>query len=373
MTHNQDKIIGPGSIILIFFILLSVPVAGMRYFFGIGAISNLSDAFPWGIWISFDLFCRIAFAAGGFIVVMVVDIFGGKTMKPLLRPAILIALLSYGMAGTCKMVDLGQYHRIWYMMWSWNFESALLEVGWCVMLYLTVLVLEFFPAVLERFKLTKLLTLLKRISLILIIAGITLSTMHQSSLGTMLLIMEDKLHPLYHTQIIPILFLFSSAAAGMAVVIFVTTLTMNILKRPHMTVAQGKLASGIPWVLALYFVIRLADLAYLGRLGLIFEGTLVSYLFLLEMIVGVIIPFFYFLRKSVLSSTAAMFIGSLLVMIGLALNRFTISWFAIAFPEHTVYVPHILEILLSAGILSGGILAYYLAIRFLPVVQEARS
>lgn len=368
--HNQDKVLGTGTWILIFLIALSIPVAGIRYYSGIGAISNLSDAFPWGIWISFDLFCRIAFAAGGFIVVMIVDIFGGKTMKPLLRPAILIALLSYGMAGACKLVDLGQYHRIWYMIWSWNFESALLEVGWCVMLYLTVLVLEFFPAVLERFKLTKLLTLIKRVSLILIIAGITLSTMHQSSLGTMLLIMQDKLHPLYHTAMIPILFLFSSAAVGIAMVIFVTSLTMKVFNRPQETAAQGRLAIGIPWALGIYFIIRMADLAYHGRLGLMFEKSTVSYLFLFEMIVGVIIPFFYFLRSGVRRSTWAMFYGSLLVMIGMAINRFTASWFAISFPEHAAYVPHIMELIISAGILSGGILAYYMAVRFLPVINN---
>lgn len=370
MTNNQDKIIGPGSIVLIILMALAVPVAAIRYFFGLGAITNLSDAYPWGFWISFDLFCGVALAAGAFVVAAVVDIFGGKTMKPLMRPAILTGFLGYILVGTALMVDLGQYYRIWYLTWSWNLHSPLFEVGWCVMIYLSVLALEFAPVVLEKFKLEVPLRILKRVSIVLIIAGITLSTMHQSSLGTMLLIMQDKLNPLWHTQILPILFLNTAIAAGIAMVIFESTLTMKIFKRPAETLAQGKLAKGLPWVLGIYFIIRIADLAYNGRVGLMFDGSVHSIWFWIEMIIGVIIPFFYFLNKKVLKSTPAMFFGSLFVLAGLAFNRFIVSWFGISFPEGSSYFPHIMEIMISAGVVSGGIMAFYLITRFFPVLSE---
>jgi len=370
MTNNNDKIIGPGSIALIILMVVAVPVAAYRYINGIGAISNLSDAYPWGFWISFDLCCGVALAAGAFVVAAVVDIFGGKTMKPLLRPAILTGFLGYILVGTALMVDLGQYHRIWYLTWSWNLNSPLFEVGWCVMLYLTVLALEFAPVVLEKYKLEVPLKILKRVSIVLIIAGITLSTMHQSSLGTMLLIMQDKLHPLWHTQILPILFLNTAIAAVIAMVIFESTLSMKIFKRPAETLAQGKLAKGLPWVLGIYFIIRIVDLAVQGRAGMMFDGSTESIWFCLEMIIGTIIPFFYFLNKAVLKSTSAMFIGSLFVLAGLIFNRFIVSWFGISFPEGSSYFPHIMEIMISAGIVSGGIMAFYLITRFFPVISE---
>lgn len=370
MTTKQDKIIGPGSIVLIIIMLLAIPVAAIRYFKGLGAITNLSDAYPWGFWISFDLFCGVALAAGAFVVAAVVDIFGGKTMKPLLRPAILTGFLGYVLVGTALMVDLGQYHRIWYLTWNWNLHSPLFEVGWCVMLYLSVLALEFAPVVLEKFKLETPLKILKRVSIVLIIAGITLSTMHQSSLGTMLLIMQDKLHPLWHTQILPILFLNTAIAVGIAMVIFESTITMKVFGRPPETEAQGKLAKGLPWVLGIYFIIRFVDLAAQGRVGLMFDGSRESIWFWLEMIVGVVIPFFYFLSTKVRSSTPAMFKGALLVMFGVMFNRFIVSWFAISTPPGSSYVPHIMELMISAAIVSGGIMAFYLISRFFPVLSE---
>jgi Ni/Fe-hydrogenase subunit HybB-like protein len=194
--------------------------------------------------------------------------------------------------------------------------------------------------------------------------------MHQSSLGTMLLIMQDKLHPLWHTQILPILFLNTAIAVGIAMVIFESTITMKVFKRPAETAAQGKLAAGLPWVLGIYFIIRIVDLAAQGRTGLMFDGSTQSIWFWLEMFIGVVIPFFYFLSKKVRSSTPAMFKGSLLVMFGVIFNRFIVSWLGITFPEGSSYVPHIMELMISAGIVAGGIMAFYLLSRFFPVLSE---
>lgn len=370
MTRNQDKLIGPGSIVLLALMGLGLIVAVIRYIFGLGAISNLSDAYPWGIWISFDLFCGVALAAGAFVVAATVHIFGGETMRPLLRPAILTGFLGYFMVGLALMVDLGQYHRIWYLTFNWNLHSPLFEVGWCVMLYLTVLALEVAPMVLERFQLHVPLKYLERASIVLIIAGITLSTMHQSSLGTMLLIMQDKLHPLWHTPILPIIFLTSAIAVGIAMVIFESTLSSKVFKREAETVAQGQLARGLPWVLALYFIMKMADLALRGELGKVFAGTLESTLWILEMAIGVVIPFFVFLSSGVRKSTPAMFGGAILVIAGVMLNRFNVSLLAISAPETASYFPHVMEIIISASIVAAGILAFYLFVRFFPVLAE---
>ena len=373
MASKKDKVFGTGSIVLFVLIGLALIVALIRYFFGLGAISNLSDAYPWGIWISFDLLCGVALAAGAFVVAASVHIFGGETMKPLLRPAILTGFLGYILVVLALLVDLGQYYRIWHLMIYWNLHSPLFEVGWCVMLYLTVLALEFAPMALERYNLKVPLKFLKRISIGLIIAGIVLSTMHQSSLGTLFLIMPDKLHALWHTPILPVLFLMSAIAVGIAMVIFESTISTKVFKREPETVAQGKLAIGLPWVLGIYFIMKIADLAVQGDLGLIFEGSTASYLFILEMIIGVIIPFFIFMSKGVRKSTKAMFNGSLFVIAGLVLNRFNVSLFGISAPESAGYFPHLMEILITVGIVSAGIMAYYLIARYFPVFAEEHS
>ena len=370
MTNKQDKVFGTGSIVLLVLIGLGVIVALIRFLFGLGAISNLSDAYPWGIWISFDLLCGVALAAGAFVVAAAVHIFGGETMKPLLRPAILTGFLGYILVVLALLVDLGQYHRIWHLTIHWNLHSPLFEVGWCVMLYLTVLALEFAPVALERYNLKAPLKILKRISIGLIIAGIVLSTMHQSSLGTLFLIMPDKLHKLWHTPMLPVLFLTSAIAVGIGMVIFESTLSTKFFKRPAETVAQGQLAKGLPWVLGIYFIMKIADLAVQGELGLIFEGSTASFLFILEMVIGVIIPFFIFSSKGVRQSTKAMFNGSIFVIAGLVINRFNVSLFGLAAPEHAWYFPHLMEILITAGIVSAGIMAFYLIARYFPVFAE---
>ena len=373
MRHKEDRVFGTGSKVLLVFIGVLLIAAVFRYLLGLGAVSNLSDAYPWGIWISFDLLCGVALAAGAFVVAAVVHIFGGETMKPLLRPAILTGFIGYVLVVLALLLDLGQYYRIWHLIIYWNFHSPLFEVGWCVMLYLTVLALEFAPMALERYKLQVPLKILKRISIVLIIAGIVLSTMHQSSLGTLFLIMPEKLHRLWHTPILPVLFLTSAIGVGIAMVIFESTISTRAFKREPETVAQGKLAIGLPWVLAIYFIMKIADLAVQGDLGLIFEGSTASYLFIVEMIIGVIIPFFIFSSKGVRQSTKAMFIGSLFVIAGLILNRFNVSLFGIKAPANAWYFPHPLEIIGTFGIISAGILAYYLIARFFPVFSEDHS
>lgn len=183
-------------------------------------------------------------------------------MKPLLRPAILTGFLGYLLVIFALLVDLGRYYRIWYLTIFWNYHSPLFEVGWCVMLYTTILALEFAPIVLQKYHLEKPLNFLKPISIGLIIAGIILSTMHQSSLGTLFLIMPDKLNALWHTPIIPVLFLVSAIGAGIAMVIFESILSAKAFKREVEMEALSTLAMGIPWVLGIYFILKIGDLYY---------------------------------------------------------------------------------------------------------------
>ena len=178
----------------------------LRVMYGLGGSTNLSDKFPWGIWIGFDVMCGVGLAAGGFTLVAMVHIFNIEAYKPVLRPAILTAFLGYSLVVVGLLFDLGRPDRLWHPLVMWNPHSVMFEVAWCVTLYSTVLFLEFLPMVFEKFGMHKPLEWIHRISVPLMILGVLLSTLHQSSLGTLFLIVPEKLYALWYTPILPLLF-----------------------------------------------------------------------------------------------------------------------------------------------------------------------
>src|SRR5262252_9897644 len=175
----------------------------VRFTEGLGKSTNLSDQFPWGIWIGFDVLCGVMLAAGGFTLTAAVHIFNIKRLHPIVRPTILTAFLGYLLVCVALMYDLGRPHRIWHPLIMRNPHSVMFEIAYCVMLYTTVLSLEFSPIVLERFNLQKPLKIVKKILIPLVICGVILSTLHQSSLGTLYLIMPEKLHPFWYSPLLP--------------------------------------------------------------------------------------------------------------------------------------------------------------------------
>lgn len=349
---------------------IGLVVAIIRFINGIGAISNLSDGRAWGLWISFDLYCGVALAAGGFTLAATVYILNLKKYYPIVRSAILTAFLGYVMVIVALMVDLGQPWRIWHIIIYWNPHSPLFEVGWCVLLYTTVLALEFSPNVFERFNMQTPLRLIRTIQIPLIIAGIVLSTLHQSSLGSTLLLMPDKIHALWFTPILPILFLLSAISVGLAMVILETSLASKGLGHQVDLDILAGLGKALPYLLGLYLVVKLGDLLVAGELDLIFSSGLYSLLFLVEIVGGVILPLVLFALPAVRLSRTALLWSSLLVVLGLVLNRLNVSLIALAPRPGTMYVPHVLEFAISIAVVSAGILAYILANRYLPIAEH---
>lgn len=206
-------------------VFAALMVAGLyatyiRVFYGLGGSTNLSDEFPWGIWVGFDILCGVGLAAGGFTLAAIVHIFNIEEFKPIVRPAILTAFLGYVLVVVALMFDLGQPHRVWHPLVMWNPRSVMFEVGWCVTLYTTVLFLEFLPMVLERLGLKRARRVLRGVMLPIIIMGVILSTLHQSSLGSLYLIAQPKLNTLWYTPMLPVLFYISAIAVGLAMTIF---------------------------------------------------------------------------------------------------------------------------------------------------------
>ncbi|MGB7621090.1 MAG: NrfD/PsrC family molybdoenzyme membrane anchor subunit, partial [Terriglobia bacterium] len=213
------------------FMVLGVYALFVRYTRGLGASSHMTDLFPWGLWIGFDLLCGVGLAAGGFTICAAVYIFNVERFRPIIRPTILTAFLGYLLVITALLVDLGRPYRIWHALVMWNPHSVMFEVAWCVMLYTTVLALEFSPIVFEKFKLEGPLKVIHRISIPLVILGVILSTLHQSSLGSLYLIRPNKLHPLWYSPILPIFFFVSAVAVGLCMTIVESYLSNRAFKK----------------------------------------------------------------------------------------------------------------------------------------------
>jgi Ni/Fe-hydrogenase subunit HybB-like protein len=357
-------------------VLASVTV--IRFVYGLGAVTNLSDAAPWGLWIGFDVMSGVALAAGGFVLAGIVYIFGLERYRPFVRAAILTALLGYAAVAVGLLYDLGLPWRIWHPMVNWQYHSVLFEVAMCVMLYLTVLALEFLPVILEHpffqgrvFR--NVLKGLKRITILLVIAGIVLSTLHQSSLGSLFLITPFRLHPLWYSPIIYVLFFVSAVALGLMTVVLESLFSNYFLGHEiHEREVSGLgLAAGI--VLWVYLALRLGDLAMRGLLGLAFEGTWQANLFLFEIGVSAVIPATLMMFKRIRQRIAGVAVASTMVVGGMILHRIDVSIIAFARPEGMSYFPSWEEFAVSIGIVAGGILIFLFFAEHLRVFEDVEG
>ncbi|MFC2056041.1 NrfD/PsrC family molybdoenzyme membrane anchor subunit [Chloroflexota bacterium] len=359
-----------GTFILSILVALGLVVMVIRFVNGLGAVTNLSDGRPWGLWIGLDLYCGVALAAGGFTLAAAVYIFNLKKYHPVVRPAILTAFVGYIFVVLALLVDLGQPWRIWHVLIHWNIHSPLFEVAWCVMTYTVVLALEFSPAVFERFNWHVPLRIIRAIQIPLIIAGIVLSTLHQSSLGSMLLLMSPTLHALWYTPILPILFLISAVAVGPAMVIFESMLSTRAFGHKLSLDVLSGLGRAIPYILGLYLLVKLVDLLVAGEIGLLFTAFPQNLLWWGEIIIGVILPIILLSRSSVRESKGKIYWCAVLVIIGVVLNRFNVTLLALSMRPGTIYFPHWMELAISVGLIAGAILIIRQAHLFLPTVEH---
>jgi Ni/Fe-hydrogenase subunit HybB-like protein len=354
-------------------------VAMIRYIFGIGAISDLSNSYPWGFWISFDLFTGVVISSGGFLMAGTVYILRIKEFEPLLRPSVLTAFLGYIMVAIALLVDLGHPERIWYMMIHWNGTSVLLEIGICVMSYLAVLAIEFAPVIFEGLKWQKFAHFIHRFIMPFVILGVVLSTLHQSSLGSLLLIQPAKLQPLWWTPILPIMFFVSAIAVGLAMIILESSLSSRYFQRGLETHLLEKLAKALPVVLVIYGLLKFGELAVAGELSYLFTSGTMSILFWAEILIGIVTPIIWFSIRKNRTSPNGLLIGASVTLLGLILNRFNVSWFAVQHPDpmfylptfmnNVKYIPTLPEISVSLGIFSAGILAFGLLAKYFPVFE----
>lgn len=356
------------------YVLAVITALGMsaglyRLLVGLGETTNMSTVFPWGMWISFDL-TTVAFSGAAFTLAILVYIFHMHDLHAAVRPTVLFGLLGYGSVLVILFFDLGRWERFWHFLIYPNLSSALFEVSWCIAIYSMILFYEFSPVLLERSKFQKLAKFLQKLLIPMVIAGITLSSMHQSSLGSLFVIMEPRLHPLWYSIIQPEFFLVSSLSAGIATIIigsyvgirlFGQTLPMNIIE---------KLGRLLPWFLGVYFLMKVVELVFAGEVGLLFSSGILGVIFLAELILGVLVPAVLFSLTRVRTSRIASLAGALFVAFGIVLNRFSATWFALSQRDGVSYFPSFYELALLVGVAAGVLLLYTLAAHFFPVFSE---
>ncbi|HXV77099.1 MAG TPA: Ni/Fe-hydrogenase cytochrome b subunit [Candidatus Polarisedimenticolaceae bacterium] len=356
-------------------ILLAILCGGayaaiVRYAFGLGAATHLSDSFPWGLWIGFDVLVGVGLAAGGFVIAATVHVFRIERYEAIARPTILTAFLGYLLVCVALLFDLGMPHRIWHPLIMWNPHSVMFEIGWCVMLYTTVLALEFSPLVFERFNLRRPLKLVRMLYIPLVIAGVLLSTLHQSSLGTLYVIAPGKLHGLWYSPLLPVFFFISAIAGGLAMTIFESFISRRAFGRE----LEGDLLRGlgrvIVVVLAVLAVWRLQDLALRGNFGLIFRLTPESVMFWGEFILGIAIPLALFALPRVRASESGLLLASMLTIMGFVVNRLNVAITGMISSSGVTYVPSWMEFAVTIAIVAAGFALFAAAVRYLAVFPE---
>jgi Ni/Fe-hydrogenase subunit HybB-like protein len=341
----------------------------LRYTRGLGGSTNLSNAFPWGLWVGFDVLCGVGLAAGGFTLAAVVHIFNIERYKPILRPTILTAFLGYGLVILALLLDLGRPYRIWHPLVMWNPHSVMFEVAWCVTLYTTVLALEFAPVILERFRFDRLLRVMRAISIPLVILGVILSTLHQSSLGSLYLIVPEKLYPLWYTPLLPLFFFVSALCTGLAMTIFESWQSSKAFGKQLELPLLGSMGRVLAVLLAAYLTMRFLDLLHRGVLPLVLRARTETYLFLLEIALFVV-PMVLLFCRSVYKSASALYWCSVLVLFGFVASRLNISITGIEAAAGTSYFPKWTEISVTLMIVALGFAIFRFAAKNLPIFSR---
>ncbi|SDM79792.1 Ni/Fe-hydrogenase 2 integral membrane subunit HybB [Geoalkalibacter ferrihydriticus] len=356
---------------LIFLVALAAVGGAIRFIFGLGATTNLNDTYPWGLWISFDVVTAVPLAAGAFTVGVVAHVFRIEKLEPLVRPAIVTGFLGYSLVCVGLLLDLGQPQRGVYVLfpWNWNVHSPMFEVSMCVMAYTTVLFLEFLHPVSERFGWHIPLRLLRNLQVPFAILAAMISTLHQSTLGTFFLIAVDKLHALWYTPLLPLQFWLSAIFTGLCIVMLEASLCHRYMNQPDESKLLATLTRIVPWVMGAYMIAKFVPLIAAPQ-GPLFDRPVLTTLFVVEITVGLLLPFWMFLQSRIRTDKSMQLRAAGLVIFGLVLNRFNVSMFAMIQPGQQIYVPNILESVVTIGIIAAHILFFVLIAKYFPIFEH---
>jgi Ni/Fe-hydrogenase subunit HybB-like protein len=369
------KVVTKPFLVLAALALLAFVLIIYRYIFGLGAVTNLSDGYPWGIWITYDVLVGTALGCGGYAMAILVYVFNRWQYHPLVRSAVLTSVFGYSLAGVAIFLDIGRYWNGYHLFLPWyvNFNSVLVEVALCIAAYVMVLWLELAPTLVEGLpqtdKTRRTRTKLEKWLPVIVAVGILLPTMHQSSLGTLMIIAGYKLSPLWQTGLLPLLFLVSAITMGYAVTVFESILSSLAFKRPFETPLLSQVAKYMAWLIGVYLVIRLGDLEWRGQLGLIAQGGLNSLMFIIENAC--------FLAAALIlasprrrASARWLFVSAGSMLLAGSLYRFNAFLVGYNPGPGWHYFPAVPEILITLGIVALELMGYLYFVKKFPVLPK---
>ncbi|MGI9133427.1 MAG: Ni/Fe-hydrogenase cytochrome b subunit [Rhodoferax sp.] len=365
------KLLNPATLVCGLLIAAMLAVLVTRFIFGLGAVTNLNDGYPWGLWVVVDVLIGSAFACGGFSVAMLVYIFNKGEYHPLVRPALLASLFGYTLAGVGVIFDLGRYWNFWHILWPTygNLNSALFETATCISVYILVMWVEFSPVVMEKFGMTVAKQRLNKVLYVFIALGTVLPMMHQSSIGTLLVLMGSQVNPLWQTPMVPLLYLLTAFVMGYAVVLFESCVASSAYRRKIETHLLQPLSKVMLGVLAFYLVVRVADLLMRGALGNAFAFNLAALFFWFEMLLFVL-PFVLIGSVEQRRNPARLFLAGLAIMLGGSLLR--LNGYLIGYDTGPGwnYFPSVPELVVTLGMFATEVLGYVIITRRFPVLPR---
>jgi Ni/Fe-hydrogenase subunit HybB-like protein len=354
--------------------LIGTYFLAQRFVHGMGIVTNLNGGYAWGIWVVYDVVVGTALACGGYALAITVYVMNKGRYHPLMRPALLASLLGYSLGGIGAMIDMGRWWQFYniFTPWHMNFNSVMLEVGLCVATYILVLCIEFAPTLLEKAGAQGLLKALNKVLFLFIALGVLLPTMHQSSLGSMLIAMGYKVHPLWQSlQLQPLLAILTALTMGFAVVVFEASFSSVGFRRPSETPLLSGLGKAIVGLISAYLLFRFGEILLRGKLGLVFAGDLGSFMFLLETAL-------FIFPLVVLSSAKYRKQGPLLLWASVSMlfagSLYRFNAFLITYdpgPGYS-YFPSVSEMMVTAGMVALEIMAYLFVVKKFPVLHDAK-
>ncbi len=375
-SEHEIKMWTPLTVVMFLVMLAGGAILLVRLLKGLGAVTNLNDRFPWGLWIGVDVLGGVAMAAGGFLIAGAVYILNMKKYKPIVRASILNAFFGYLLAATAISLDIGVPWRIWHPMVMWQIHSVMWIVAIHVVLYTSTLATESSPMFFEKFGMEKAAGFIHKIIVPVVLFGVLLSTLHQSSLGAVYLITAKKLSPLWYNSQVPTLFLISAVMMGLSMVSLETILSEKFFKHKADIGILSGLARGVLITGVIYFAAKLWLLLKGPGIAAAFNGSMEANMYLLEMFISVVGPILLLSIKSVRENVQSLFFVDLLVVSGVLLNRLNVSIFGVYRDQAATgfsYFPTWMEFVVTLAFISFSVVGFKVCVKYLRVFPETET
>lgn len=356
--------------LFVLFLGAGMYAAYVRFFKGLGAATNLSDQFPWGLWVGFDCLAGIMLTAGGFTLMATVHVFNLEKFKAIARPALVTAFFGYLLEIGSVIFDLGRPYRVWHPLVMWNPRSPMFIVGWCVMLYTTIMALEFAPAVFEKLRLGRPLRILRTIQTPLVILGVVVAVIHQSALGTFYVLVPGKMHPLWYSSLLPVLFFVSAVAAGVAMTLFESGMSSRHFKHALDKSLMQALGRVLLVAVVVYGVVRAQDLFRNNAWQYAFSFGYEASMFWVEIGLSVIIPIVLLAIPSIRENPSRLYMVGILTVSGFVMNRLNVAVTGMEGYAGMRYIPKWTEVAVTLMMVSIGFALFSLAVKHLPIFEH---